>query len=222
MRVGFVCKGTLGAYKKSQVDGVGDGVFPSVLVVGFNGLGEVAYEQELSGETHCFEEVATLSKQQKSVVVCGCITNARGHRRKSAIVAEQGRLSGVSDALHALDREVASGATLRVYETGVGQMGVIVAEDLAFPETVQSLATCGSDFIVCAFGRVASVHTSLVCAHAYCFGVPIFFCGDGGCMVADTAGNIAFSSQQSPVAFDFEWTKEYRLVQTRQRGLYGV
>ena len=222
MRVGFVCKGALGAYKKSQGDSMDDALHPSVLVVGFNGLGEVSYEQELSGETRCFEEVATLSKLQKSVVVCGCITNARGHRRKSAIVAEQGRLVGVSDALHAIDGEVASGATLRVYETGVGKMGVVVAEDLAFPETVKTLAACGSDFIVCPFGRVASVHTSLVCAHAYCFGVPLFFCGDGACMIADTAGNIAFSSQQSPVAVDFEWGKEYRLVQTRQRGLFGV
>ncbi|MBQ7879708.1 MAG: hypothetical protein IJ317_03565 [Clostridia bacterium] len=222
MRVGFVCRGTLGAYKRSQNDTTDGESRPSVLVFGFNGMGEVAYERELKGETRCFEDVATLSKQQKCVVVCGCITNARGHKRKSAIVAEQGKLIGVSDTLNVVDGEVASGATLRVYDTNAGKMGVVVADDLAFPEILKSLAVCGSDFIVCPFGRVASVHSSLVRAHAYCFGVPILFCGDGACMIADATGNIAFSSPQSPVSFDFETVKEYHLVQTRQRGLYGV
>ncbi|MBE5751779.1 MAG: hypothetical protein E7357_05140 [Clostridiales bacterium] len=222
MRVGFVCKNTLGAYKKAQNERADGEENPSVLLFGFNGLGEVAYERELKGETRCFEDVATLSKQQKCVVVCGCITNARGHKRKSAIVAEQGRLIGVSDALHAVDGDVASGATLRVYDTSVGKMGVVVADDLAFPETLKSLAVCGSDFIVCPFGRVAPVHSSLVRAYGYCFGVPIFFCGDGVCMIADVSGDLAFSSSQSPAAFDFEIAKEYHLVQTRQRGFYGL
>lgn len=221
MRVGFVCRGTLSAYKKTlgeteREDGA------AVTLFGFNGMGEVCYERELKGETHFFEEAAVLSRLQKNVVVCGCVTDTRGHKRRSAIVAENGRLLGVSDMLHVVDGGVASGAMLRVYDTQAGRIGVVVADDLAFPDVIRSLAACGSDIILCPFARVGAVQSALLRSHAYCFGVPILFCGEGACMVADVAGNIAFSTPQSPALFDLEIVKEYHLVQTRQRGFFGV
>ncbi|MBQ2701788.1 MAG: hypothetical protein IJF64_02255, partial [Clostridia bacterium] len=131
MRICFVGRGSVSQFRENY-----QGEKADVFLFGFNGLGEVSYEKELKGETSFFEETALLSKESKSAVVCGCVTDTRGHKRKSALVAENGRLSGVSDLLYATDGECSSGASLRVYDTKVGKMGVIVAEDLYFPDVV--------------------------------------------------------------------------------------
>ncbi len=224
MRICFITGGTLGGFLeqyqaecKDEVDCEQDKT--DLFLFGFGRVGEVSYERELKGETNDFENMARLSKLSKAVVVCGCVTDTRGHKRKSAVVAENGRLKGVSDMLHAVDGEVSSGAALRVYDTQVGRLGVAVAEDLYFPEVVRSLAICGSDFIACPFGRVGdSLLSALLRTNAFCYGVPMLFGGDGYSMVADVAGNIVFASPHSPVVTDFENKHEYHLIETRRRG----
>lgn len=220
MRICFVSRDTPSAFlqtcerKKCERE---KGV--DVTLFGFCG-DEVSYEKELKGETDFFEELALLSKCTQGVVACGCLTDTHGHKRKSVAVAENGRILGVSDMLNAIDGEVSSGAALRVYETKVGRMGVVVAEDLLFPEIFKSLAVCGSDFIVCPFGMMEEIQPILLRACAYSYGVPVFFCADGYCMLADVTGNVAFASPQSPAYVDFTAIKEYHLVETRRRGFY--
>ncbi len=218
MRVCFVSKGSLSSFaKRREPTEKGDA---EIIVFGFNGLGEVSYEKELKGETHYFEEAAALSKRAQAVVVCGCETDTRGHKRRSVVVAENGKIAGVSDMLNAVDGEVSCGAALRVYETRAGKMGVIVAEDLLFPEVAKSLVVCGSDFIVCPYLKLDELHSVLLRATAYFYGVPIFFCCDGYAMAAEASGRISFASPQSPVLAEFKPVKEYHLVETRRRGFY--
>ena len=215
MRVGFVGKGALREFKNNTEEKA------DVLLFGFDGLGVVNYEKELKGESGFFEEVALLSKLGKCAVVCGCVTDTRGHKRKSVVVAENGRLLGVSDMLNVIDGEIGSGAALKLYDTKVGKMGVVVADDLYFPDVVKSLAVCGCDFIACPFGRVTdSMQSVLLRAYAYCYGIPILFCGCGYCSLASADGNIAFASPLSPVYTDFENVKEFHLVEMRRRGRF--
>lgn len=216
MRVGLVNSGRLRSFR----DGVGlDGT--ELAVFGFEGIQEVCYEKELKGESHYFEDVAVLSKKLKNVIVCGCITDTRGYKRKSAVVAEKGKLLGVSDMLNVIDGVAGAGAALRVYDTSLGKMGVAVAEDLYFPETVKALSVCGSDFIVCPFGNMqGGIQTVLLRAYAYCYGVPIIFCAQGYGALVDANGNVAFSSPLSPVQYALDCSREYHLVENRKRGYF--
>lgn len=212
MRVCLVSRGALCALKDVYAEEKAD-----ITVFGFESMGEVSYERELKGETRFFEDAALLSKTHKNVVVCGCITDTRGHKRKSAVVAENGRLSGVSDMLHVIDGEMGSGAALRIYETKAGKMGVVVAEDLRFPSVIKSLAVCGSDFIVCPCGQLGEIHSVLARAHAYCYGLPVIVCGNGYSAIADATGKITFATPESPAFFELCLRKEYHLVETRRR-----
>ncbi len=216
MRVGFISRGHFNEYT-----GRGNAhcceAKADVLLFGFDGLSEVSYERELKGESIIFEDIAKLSKREENVVICGCITDIRGQKRKSAIVAENGRLIGVSDMLHVIDGVVGSGASLKIYNTRLGKMGVIVAEDLYFPECIRSFALCGCDFIVCPFGAVEEIQSVLLRAYAYCHGLPIFFCGVGYCMLADPSGKIVFSSPQSPIYTEYKGGKEYHIIETRKQ-----
>ena len=218
MRIRFVSRGTLSGYLETRREGCD--CEEDLILFGFNGAGEVSYERELKGETGFFEQTARLSKQARAVVVCGCVTDTRGHKRKSAVVAEEGKLLGVSDMLNVVDGETGSGAAIRVYETKLGRMGVVVAEDLYFPEVMKSIALCGSDFAVCPFSKADEVETALLRAHAFCYGVPIAFCSAGYSAVADISGSIVCASPQSPFSLCFTPKKEYHLVETRRRGFY--
>ncbi len=214
MDVCFVSRGKIAefyehSYEKSDL-----------IVFGFQGIGEVSYERELKGETSYFEEVARLSRQTSAVVVCGCITNAKGHKRKSAVVAENGRVLGVSDMLNVIDGEVGSGANLRIYDTKIGRIGVIVGEDIYFPEVVSAFSMCGAEYILCPYNEIEGIETILCRSSAFYYGLPILLCGSGYSVVAEPSGELAFSSPCSPCVARIENPREYHLVETRRRGFY--
>ena len=217
MRICFVTSGDLGAYSEKQAD------FHAELVCfSFMALGEVSYEKELKGETSLFEDVALLSKEGQNVVICGCYSDSRGIRRKSVVVAERGRILGVSDMLNRLDSaEYRPGAGIKLYETKAGKIGVIVAEDLYFPQVTETLALCGADLIVCIFEELnESLEQVLIRANAYLYGVPVCLCGYGYAEAADVGGKLAFASPKSPCLYDMRREQEYHIVETRRRGFY--
>ena len=214
MDVCFVSRGKVAdfyehAYEKADV-----------ILFGFQAMGEVSYERELKGETSYFEEIARLSRQTSSIVVCGCVTDAKGHKRKSAVVAENGRILGVSDMLNVIDGEVGSGANLRVYDTKMGKVGVVVAEDLYFPDAIAALALCGAEYIFCPYGEVDGMERVLCRSSAFYYGLPVAFCGGGYSAVAEPTGELSFSSPFSPCVAKIENAREYHLVETRRRGFY--
>lgn len=76
------------------------------------------------------------SKMLRCTVVGGCYTDARGIRRKSAVVAERGRLLGVSDLVNRIDGSAfGAGAGVKVYETAAGRLGVVVGKISTFPRS---------------------------------------------------------------------------------------
>ena len=220
MRIGFVSCGQLRDFKENYCASC-DRERADVLLFGFNGIGEVSYEKELKGESDFFADVALLSKAGQNVVVSGCLTDTRGIKRRSAVVAEKGKLLGVSDMLNVVDGELNCGAALKIYETGVGKMGVVIAEDLFFFDVVKALAVCGCDFIVCPFGAVTDgLQTLLLRAYAFCYGVPIIFCGAGYSALANPTGELAFATPLSPAYTHLENFREYHLIETRKRVFY--
>lgn len=211
MRIAFVSQGLLRVYKERENTSSVD-----VILFGFNGVGEVSYEKELKGESGFFEDVAKLSKREKNLVVCGCVTDTLGHKRKSVAVAENGKLLGVSDMLYAVDGECSVGANVRIYPTKIGKMGVVVAGDLYFPEILQALSLCGSEFIVCPIDRpITPLERSYLCVYAHMYALPVFLCGEGFCLVADPKGEIVFSSPNSPCEVNYTNKKEYHLLERR-------
>ncbi len=217
MRICFVGKGNLNDFSENHAETGCD-----VLCFSFRAIGKVSFERELKGETSLFEDVALLSKEQKNVVVCGCYTDARGIKHKSVVVADRGRILGVSDMLNRVDDEsFRPGAGVRLYDTSVGRMGVIVGGDLLFPKICETLSLCGAEFIVCIYEHLRdNFEQTLMRAWSFSYGVPIFTCACGYAQASDTMGRLAFASPESPVLFDYKKEQQYHLIETRKRGLY--
>ena len=215
MKICFISKGGVSEFFKQENEQSDLLLFP------FR-VGEVSYEKELKGESNFFEEIAKTSQQSKAVVISGCVTNAKGHIRKSAIVAENGRILGVSDMLHTIDGEVGCGANLRVYETKIGRIGVLVEKDLYFPETISALTVCGADIIICPFGKIGKIERVLARAFSFVSGVPICVCGNGNSFISSPSGELCFSTLSSTAYYTVCPLKEYHLTETRRCGFGTV
>lgn len=217
MRIGFGTKGTLAALEKDgkleQTD---------VFCLSFGCLGEVNYEKEVRGEESEMEEVALFSRHFNCVTIVGCYTDAHGVKRKSAIVADRGRILGVSDGTTGMDGEkYRLGAGIRVYDTSAGKIGVLVDRDLYFSGLVKSLSQCGSDIVVCAYEQTGqNVELSLIRADAFRYGVTICLFARGYAEIAEPNGELAFASPLSPVYYEAENRREYHLVEMRRKGFY--
>lgn len=219
MKVCFVTESSLNTVFEKKLD-----VFsPSDLVVfSFNGLGLVSYKKELKGETEYFHDLAKFSKQISSVVVCGCDTDTYGVFRHSAVIADKGKILGVSDMAHSLDEgEFVSGGNFRVYDTSVGKIGIIVAEDLFFPESARVLTLCDADIIVCIFSRIENfVPQIMLRACSFANGVAMALCANNYACVSDIRGNVVLSGSADILTNKIKIEKDYHLISSRRRGLY--
>lgn len=211
MRICFVTKGGL--------DAVGEEAGADIVCYPLSALGEVSYERELKGETSLFEAVAMRSKMLRCTVVGGCYTDARGIRRKSAVVAERGRLLGVSDLVNRIDGSAfGAGAGVKVYETAAGRLGVVVGEDLYFPKVVETLSLSGADAVLCLFEELSEgLELNLIRAHAFFYGLPVALCAFGYAAVADPEGRLFFASPAPVGRVTLPKEREYRLIETRRR-----
>lgn len=211
MRICFVTKGGL--------DAVGEEAGADIVCYPLSALGEVSYECELKGETSLFETVAMRSKMLRCTVVGGCYTDARGIRRKSAVVAERGRLLGVSDLVNRIDGSAfGAGAGVKVYETAAGRLGVVVGEDLYFPKVIETLSLSGADAVLCLFEELSEgLELTLIRAHAFFYGLPVALCAFGYAAVADPEGRLFFASPAPVGRVTLPKEREYRLIETRRR-----
>lgn len=191
-----------------------------VALIGFNALGNVDYESELSGKTEKFGGLAHLSKLSSCGVMCGCKTDSRGLKRKSVAVADRGKLLGISDMLHVIDGgDYKSGAGLGVYDTGGYKVGLCIENDVYFPENIRALSLCGCNLIAAFMENVSdNIPSLLIRSYAYLYGVPIVMCAGKCAYFADISGAIATSNQKL-TAFVVDLKNCYHVISTRRRGL---
>lgn len=193
-----------------------------VLVFGFNGLGLVSYKKELAGETDYFHDVSRLSAELKGVVICGCDTDSYGYFHHSAVIADSGKILGVSDEVHqSADSEFSPGGSFRVYDTSAGKIGIIVGDDLYFPEVPRVLSLCDADIIICIQKKVESfIPQIMLRAGAFSNGVTMALVAKNYACVSDIKGNVSVMGKSDIVIKDVKKEKDYRLVSLRRRGIY--
>lgn len=219
MDVCFVSESTLNGCWQEKLSKL---AASKLIVFGFNGMGLVSYKKELGGETEYFHDVAKLSKQLSSVVVCGCDTDTYGVFRHSAVIADHGKILGVTDMAHSIDdSEFVAGGNFRVYDTTAGKIGIIVAEDLFFPESARVLALCDADFIICIFKKLDSFMPEVMLrAGAFANGVAMSLVSKGQVTIADVRGRVVLSSCNDVIKAKIKIEKDYHLISSRRRGLY--
>lgn len=218
MNLCFVTNSTLSMAFEERLESLVNGG----VIVFCSGLGLVSYKKELCGETEHFHDIARLSRQTSSVVISGCDTDTYGVFRHSAVIADKGKILGVTDMAHSIDDgEFVSGGNFRVYDTSLGKIGLIIQEDLFFPESARVLTLCDADLIVCLYKNIEDhVPLTMLRAGAFANGVAMALCSKNYACIADIGGNVAFSGNGDIINAKIKIKKDYHLVSSRRRGLY--
>lgn len=191
-----------------------------IALIGFGYLGDVDYDAELSGRSDKLGQLTRLTRRSGCAAVCGCRTDSRGLKRKSAAVAEGGRLLGITDMLHVVDGEnYKSGAYLGLYKLGGYRVGLCIENDLHFPESIKSLSLCGCNIVLCLLENAGQMSPLLARAYAYLYGVPFVMSAGNCAYFADIAGAIVTSTSPFTL-FAAQPKNNYRIVCTRERGAF--
>ncbi|MGN1103994.1 MAG: hypothetical protein ACI4QI_03880 [Candidatus Coproplasma sp.] len=191
-----------------------------IAVFGFSALGGVDFSEEINGKSSKLQTMAACSAKCGCAILCGCITDSRGLKRKSVAVASDGRLLGITDMRFVFDDEnYKSGAAVGIYNLHGYKAGVCIDNDLLFPEHIKTLSECGCN-LVCVHCEDLSNHMApqLIRSYAYVFGVPIVMVAENVAFFADITGVIATSNR--PVSlFETDLKNCYKVVTSRKRGL---
>lgn len=192
-----------------------------VALIGFGYIGDVDYSCELQGKSDKLGSFARLTKHSGCAAVCGCRTDSRGLKRKSAAVAEGGRLLGITDMLHVEGGEdYKSGAYLGLYKLGGYKIGLCIDNDLHYPENIKSLSLCGCNLLLCLAESAHTMSPLLIRAYAYLYGMPVAMCAGNCAYFADIGGSIITSASPFTL-FSAQPKNNYRVVTTRRRGAFG-
>lgn len=219
MKICFVTDGTVKDFAAKTADLY---LKADILIFNAEGMGSVSYGKELTGETESFQEIAALSKKMGCVIIAGCDTETYGVMRRSALICEKGKILGVSDMAHTIDESnYVSGGGFRVYETEIGKIGLLVQEDLYFPETLRVLTLCDADIIVNVFKEIKN-HIPVLMARSGAFanGVAVLCCACNYAFIADVKGELLYSTPKKISEIEFSVEKDYHLIQARRKGCY--
>ena len=189
-------------------------------VFGFNGIDKISYKRELNYSESKLSSFARLSKESGKVLISGAITDNYGVLRRSAVIADKGKLLGISDMRLAInDSGYFGGGAQRVYQTQIGRIGVLIGDDILDIDGIKAMSLCDADFIVAIMsGEEKPQYNFLIRSYSYLFGLPMVLISTTGVIASDLSGEICGKSLENHTRITLPVKKSYRIVSTKQRG----
>ncbi len=191
-----------------------------IVVFGFNGIKRISYKQELSGVEDLLVKFSKLSKSTNKIIISATNTDNYGIIRKSLIIAEKGKILGISDMNIKLQGEDCSvGAGYRVYQTSVGRIGVLIGDDILDFDGVKAMTICDADIIILVTTESEKEEYNFILrAYSYLFGVPILALTATSVLASDINGEIVCGSRDNITKLILPTKKCFRLITTKRRG----
>ncbi|MBR2322432.1 MAG: hypothetical protein IKA54_02430 [Clostridia bacterium] len=192
-----------------------------ITVLGFNSIGKVSYKHELSGADNKLPDLASFSRKVKKVVIAGAVTDNYGILKQSLIIAENGKLLGISDMTLSINQtEYLGGGSFKVYQTEVGRIGLLVGDDIINLDGVKAMSLCDADLIVAVVqNEEKPQYNFLIRAYAYLFGVPVMLLSKTGVIASDMSGEICGKSIENTAKLIIPTQKQYIVVKSKRRGV---
>lgn len=216
MKVAFITRGSIYDLTNDDFNAL---VGVKVVVFSYNGVGIVNFRSEIDGLDSKLEDIARLSKALSSVVIVGADTDNLGVFKHSVVVADCGRILGVSDSVTAyLGQEFKCGYGLRAYDTTAGRLGVIVNDDIFCADIYKTFADSDADVVFAVTKRQDNfVAEMMVITGAYCNGVYGCLCFDGCALVGDISGEALIKTTERFLVTNVPINKNYRIITIKRR-----
>ncbi|MBQ3235819.1 MAG: carbon-nitrogen hydrolase family protein [Clostridia bacterium] len=192
-----------------------------ISLFGFDALGKVSYKYELSGSESKLPELSAFSRKTGGVVIAGAVTDNYGILKKSAIIADRGKLLGISDMVVGYDGSLyQGGGSYKVYQTSACKIGLVVDDDIKNFEAVKSMSLCDADLIVIISSQEEKKeHNFLVRAYAYLFGVSVLLITKSSVLASDIHGEVCGRSVDVTSNLIIPVKRQYVLTKTKRRGV---
>ncbi|MDE5618694.1 MAG: hypothetical protein K2I79_04330 [Clostridia bacterium] len=111
-------------------------------------LPDIDMNCEMEGQTDTLARLCVMSRDKESVIIASAATQVEKGYYNSVFVIDNGHIVGVSDEINP-NMVYDKGKCLRCYNTSAGRIGVIIGEDLLYPELWARLAVCAPSTIIC-------------------------------------------------------------------------
>lgn len=192
-----------------------------ILVYGFESLGKVSYKYELSGAENKLPMLSNFSKKVKGVVIAGAITDNYGILKQSIIIADSGKLLGISDTVLGYENSPYQvGGSFKVYQTSACKIGTIVGDDIKNFDAVRSMSLCDADIIIAITPTEEKPqYNFLIRTYSYLFGVPVLLLTKTGVLASDNYGEICAKSIENNANLMIPVKREYTLCKFKRRGV---
>ena len=192
-----------------------------VILYGFNGIKKISYKSELNGNEDTLAKLIKLSKTTKKIFLVATVTDNYGLLKKSVIIAENGKILGISDMNIKLNNSTFSiSGGYRVYQTSMGKIGILICDDILDYEGVKAMTICDADIIVILSDESERPeYNFIIRAYSYLFGVPILLMSSTGILASDISGEIVSTSRDNICEIVLPTKKTFRLITTKKRGL---
>lgn len=189
-----------------------------VIFCGFNNE-TIDFRKELKGDSEKLLAIGRLSRDKKSVVIGGYITENYGLTRLSAVIADKGKILGISDMSVSVHNTAYSlGSGFKVYTVTGGKIGVLIGDDILLPESVRSLTDCDVDVIFIINGSCKhSLFLSVLRSQAYLYGVPLISIANK-IIAVDGNGSVIIDSQNLSEIIEVDTKKHFSEVYLKRRG----
>ncbi len=191
-----------------------------IFVYGFDGLGKVSYKHELSGAENKLPTLSKFSKKTKSVVLVGAVTDNYGILKQSIIIADNGKLLGISDTVLGYENSPYQvGGSFKVYQTSACKIGIVVGDDIKNFDAIRSMSLCDADIIIAITSlEEKPQYNFLIRTYAYLFGLPVLLLTKTGVIASDNQGEICAKSESDKANLIIPVKREYTLCKFKRRG----
>lgn len=119
-----------------------------LMVIAHGVLEKVDLVSELEGKTITLKKLAIWAKDYQLIIVAGIDAIINEDTYCSAVVIDNGKILGISDMTHILSGEYCRGNSLRLYDTSAGLLGIIIGDDIFYPECVRALTLSGAKMLI--------------------------------------------------------------------------
>lgn len=218
MKIAIINSTTVKDFALSQLQQVGD---IDIIIFAFGVTGDVDLAQELSGESKTYAELVLLSITKNCIVIAGMDTNFFGIKHKSTIIIEDGHILDINDMVHNFDHKYEKGKGFKIYDTKKGKLGLIIHNDILFPETSRLLAVCDCDILITLIDRDLP-KDSMVMARSASISNGVFnVCSEpDSSYLCDQNGMVKYYSKKNFFEISFDIKKDKSMLKARQKNKY--
>lgn len=126
----------------------------SLVLIPYGIIAPVDLNDELVGNTNVIKDVCAFSHDKRVTVVFCVDATVNGNKFLSTVIVDKGRLLGMCDETHTLDNSVTKGGAIRVFDTSVARLGILIDDDIYYFEAAR-IATLLDAEIILMFGKRA-------------------------------------------------------------------